>query len=135
MDTDTRRYLSDDQVTERVIGAAFNVANTLGTGFLEKVYENALSHELIKIGLCVEQQVPIKVNYDGSIVGEFFADLYVEDRIIVELKHAKAIDDSHLAQCLNYLKATGKTLALLLNFGTERVQVKRVVLNHKNTSA
>lgn len=131
MGADERRCRTDDEITEVVIGAAFKVANSLGTGFLEKVYENALRHELSKAGMSIKQQSPIKVEYDGTIVGDFYADLIVEDRIIVELKYAQAIDEIHLAQCLNYLKATGMTLALVINFGTARVQVKRVVLNHK----
>jgi len=131
MDADKRRCLSDDEITEKVIGAAYKVANTLGLGFLEKVYENALFHELKKCDLHVEQQYSIKVVYDGVSVGNFFADLFVENRIIIELKYAKSIDEVHLAQCLNYLKSTQTTLALLINFGTPRVQVKRVVFNHQ----
>jgi len=131
MDTDERRCRSDDEITELVIGAAFKVANTLGLGFLKKVYGNALFHELKKCDLHVEQQYSIVVVYDGVRVGNFFADLFIENRIIIELKYAKGIDDFHLAQCLNYLKATQNTLALLINFGTARVQVKRVVLNHQ----
>jgi len=130
MNADKRRCRSDDEITELVIGAAYKVANTLGLGFLEKVYENALFHELKKCDLQVEQQYSIVVVYDGIRVGNFFADLFVEKRIVIELKYAKGIDDAHLAQCLNYLKATQTTLALLINFGAARVQVKRVVLNH-----
>jgi len=131
MNADSRRCLSDDRVTELIIGAAYKVANELGTGFLERVYENALAHELRKLGLRVVQQQSISVVYDGVVVGEYFADICVNDKIIVELKYAKGIDDKHLAQCLNYLKATGTKLALLINFGTDRVQVKRVVRNYQ----
>lgn len=131
MNADKRRCLSDDHVTELIIGAAYKVANELGTGFSEKVYENALAHELRKLNLRVIQQQSISVVYDGVVVGEYFADICVNDKIIVELKYAKGIDDKHLAQCLNYLKATGTTLALLINFGTGRVQVKRVVRNYQ----
>lgn len=113
-------------LTEAIIGCAFKVANSLGPGFLEKVYENALAHELRKAGLAVRQQQPIQVIYDGVVIGEFIADLVVE-QIILELKAVKALDDIHLAQCLNYLKATGRPLCLLMNFGTPRVEVKRVV--------
>ena len=116
-----------NQITERVIGCAYTVSNGLGAGFLEKVYENALAHELRKNGLDVIQQHPIQVLYDGVVVGDFVADLLVEHEVLVELKAVKAFDDVHLAQCLNYLKATGRSLCLLLNFGTPRVQVKRVV--------
>ena len=116
-----------NRITERVIGCAYTVSNTLGAGFLEKVYENALAHELRKNGLDVIQQHPIQVLYDGVVVGDFVADLLVEHEVLVELKAVKAFDDVHLAQCLNYLKATGKSICLLLNFGTPKVQVKRVV--------
>ncbi len=131
MSADRRRCLVVDQVTEAVIGAAYEVANALGIGFLEKVYEKALVHEIRKRGLRAEQQVPIDVFYDGVRVGQFFADLVAEDLVIVELKYAKALDGAHTAQCLDYLKATGRTLALLINFGASRVQVRRIVLHHK----
>jgi len=129
MDADGRRYVGPE-LTEAVIGCAYRVANTLGVGFLEKVYENALVHELRKAGLEVEQQVPLSVVYDGVVVGEYFADLVVEGCVIVELKHVKAFDNAHVAQALHYLKATKHTLALLVNFGSERVEIRRVVLNH-----
>ncbi len=118
-----------DALTEQVIGCAYSVGNQLGYGFLEKVYENAMRIELVNFGLQVEQQSPIKVRYAGEVVGDFIADLVVENELIVELKVAKNLDDVHLAQCLNYLKATGKHLGLLLNFGGNRVQIKRVVNN------
>jgi GxxExxY protein len=118
-----------NSLTEQVIGCAYAVGNTLGCGFLEKVYENAMAHELVKGGLEVSRQQPIKVYYDGVNVGDYFADLVIEDEIIIELKVAKNIDGFHLAQCLNYLKATGKRLGLLINFGQKRVEVKRVVNN------
>jgi GxxExxY protein len=89
-------------------------------------------HEIKKAGLSVSQQSAIEVRYDGVVVGEYIVDLIVNNRVIIELKHAKAIDDSHLAQCLNYLKATGKELCLLINFGTPRIQVKRVVLSQSH---
>jgi len=114
-------------ITEQIIGCAYTVSNTLGSGFLEKVYENALAHELRKSGLRVKQQHEIKVYYDGVVVGEYAADLLVESAVIVELKAVKALDDVHMAQCLNYLKATGVKVSLLLNFGTPRVEVKRIV--------
>jgi len=98
------------------------------TGFVEKVYERALVHELGKAGLAVSQQYPMTVRYDGVVVGEFTVDLLVEQSVLVELKAAKAIDDIHRAQCLNYLKATGLHLCLLLNFGKSRLEIKRIVL-------
>jgi len=116
-----------DSLTEQIIGCAYSVGNALGEGFLEKVYENALAHELEKAGLKVSRQEPIKVVYDGVVVGDYFADLIVDEEIIIELKAVKNIDNSHLAQCINYLKATGKKLALLINFGNSRVQIKRVI--------
>jgi GxxExxY protein len=126
MDAD-RRGCSFEELTEIVIGCAFRVANELGVGFLERVYENALAHELRKAGVEVKQQIPIQVRYDGVIVGDYIVDLLVEDQLIIELKHSKALTDADLAQALNYLKATGKELALLINFGTSRVQVKRAI--------
>jgi GxxExxY protein len=124
--------MQSDELTETIIGCAYTVANTLGTGFLEKVYENALVHELTKHGLRVEQQRPIPVYYDQVIVGEYLADMVVEGSILVELKTAKTIEDIHKAQCIHYLKATGLTLCLLINFGTTKLQIKRIVNNHAN---
>ena len=115
------------RLRKRIIGCAYAVSNELGAGYLEKVYENALSHELKKDGPRVEQQRPIKVIYDRVIVGEYMADLVVEDAIIVELKAIKAFDNFHFAQCINYLKATGKQICLLLNFGQPKVEIKRFV--------
>jgi len=112
-------------LTQRIIGCAFTVSNTLGCGFLEKVYENALSHELRKNGFQARQQEPIKVFYDGLVVGEYFADILVDDAVIVELKAVKEVSDAFAAQCLNYLKATGLPLCLLLNFGKPRVEIRR----------
>lgn len=116
-------------LTERVIGCAFTVSNELGCGFLEKVYENALAHELRKAGLKVEQQHEIAVYYDGAVVGEYTADLLVEGSLLVELKAVKELDDVHLAQCLNYLRATRLRLCLLMNFAKPRVDIRRVANN------
>jgi GxxExxY protein len=118
-----------NQVTERIIGCAFKVANTLGVGFLEKVYENALAYELRKAGLAVEQQKPISVFYDGIVVGEYVVDILVQNAnvsVLVELKAVKQLNDIHLAQCLNYLKAGHMKLCLLINFGTPKVEIKRI---------
>jgi len=104
-----------------------DVGHALGCGFLEKVYENALAIELQRRGVKVEQQHGVAVYYGGEVVGDFVADLLVEDHVVVELKAAKAVDDVHMAQCLNYLKATGLTVCLLINFGKPRVEVKRIV--------
>jgi GxxExxY protein len=113
-----------NEITEKVIGAAFKVGAKLGGAFLEKCNENAMVIELRKAGLRVEQRHPIPVFYDGVQVGDFYADLLVEDEVIVELKVARAFDDVHFAQCINYLAATGKPICLLINFG-KRVEVKR----------
>ena len=117
-----------EDVTERIIGCAIKVSNTLGVGFLEKVYKNALVVELARAGLLVEQQKPIQVSYEGVIVGEFGADIIVNGFVILELKAAKIIDPVHQAQLLNYLKATGLKVGLILNFGTPRLGIKRMVL-------
>lgn len=115
-----------DALTERIIGCAYTVLNTLGAGFLEKVYENALAHELRKAGLYVDLERALTVHYDGVVVGQYQADIIVDNAVIVELKATKGIDDAHLAQCLNYLKATGMHTCLLLNFGTSRLGIKRI---------
>ncbi|MFN0110581.1 MAG: GxxExxY protein [Blastocatellia bacterium] len=115
-----------NKITEVIIGAAMKVSNTMGVGFLEKVYENALALEIRKVGLKVEQQKPISVVYEGATVGRYVADLVVEDTVLVELKAAKAIDDIHQAQLLNYLKATRLKIGLLINFGTSRLGIKRM---------
>lgn len=115
-----------DALTERIIGCAYTVLNTLGSGFLEKVYQNALAHELEKAGLHVDLERALAVHYDGVVVGQYQADIIVDNAVIVELKATKGIDDAHLAQCLNYLKATGMHTCLLLNFGTSRLGIKRI---------
>ena len=117
------------QLTERIIGCAYQVSNTLGTGFLEKVYENALAHELRKCELALDQQPAIKVWYDGVIVGDYYPDLVVEHEVVIELKAVKAIDNTHAAQCINALRATGHRVGLVLNFGTPRLGIKRLVKN------
>jgi GxxExxY protein len=116
-----------NEITQRIIGCAYAVSNGLGAGFLEKVYENALAHELRKAGLRSEQQKPIKVQYDGTVVGDYLADIVVEDSVIIELKAVKAFDDVHFAQCINYLKATGVKICLMINFGQPRIDIKRFV--------
>ena len=125
--TATESYKHGD-VTGSIIGAAYQVHNTLGAGFLEKVYENALAAEVRKRGPDVEQQVPTRVLYDGLVVGEYVADLVVEGKVIVEVKAASALDSSHEAQILNYLKATGTEVGLLLNFGG-KVDVRRRIMD------
>lgn len=115
------------QITEKIIKAAFTVHNRLSAGFVEKVYENALVKELKGMDLDVEQQKPMKVMYGGEPVGEFFADLLVEQSVIVELKAVRQLDKSFEDKLLHYLKATGLLVGLLLNFGGSSVQIKRRV--------
>lgn len=122
MHADEHRW---DGLTEKIIGCAYRVANELGCGFLEKVYENALAHEMRKPGLNVQQQFAFQVKYDGTVVGEYVADLLVERTILVELKSVKELDEVHAAQCINYLKATRLPVCQLLNFGKTRVQIRR----------
>ncbi len=126
MQMDEGNSLFLQPVTERIIGCAFRVANALGCGFVEKVYENALAHEMRKSGLSVVQQRGLVVLYDDEIVGEFTADLIVEDQVIVELKVVSALSDIHVPQCRNYLRATGKSLCLLINFGRPKVEIRRI---------
>ena len=105
------------ELTGNIINAFYQVYNTLGYGFLEKVYENALTHELRKRGFKVTQQTPVTVFYDGVVVGEYFADLFVNDSVILELKAADAIAKNHESQLINYLKASNIDVGLVLNFG------------------
>ncbi len=105
----------------RVIGCAFAVLNTLGTGFLEMVYENALAHELRAAGLAVAQQSSVRVHYHDVVVGEYFADLLVENAPLLELKAVKALDDALRMKTATYVRATGQRLCLLLNFGRPRL--------------
>ncbi len=118
---------SINKITSKVVGCSFTVSNRLGCGFLEKVYENALAIELRKAGLRVDQQYGIPVYYDGNVVGEFVADLLVENVVLVELKCVKVLTDLHTAQCLNYLAGTGLDICLLLNFYHPKVDVDRIL--------
>ena len=115
-----------DKITEKSIASAFKVSNTLGIGFVEKVYENARAHQMRKDGLKVMQQHPIKVEYDSVNVGELFADMLVEDNVLVELKAVSELTSEHLAQALNYLRASGFIACLLINFGKSRIQVRHL---------
>lgn len=112
-------------ITELIIGCAYRVAAKLGHGFLEKCYENALAHEMRRVGLIVEQQHRLVVWYDDLIVGEYVADLIVNNSVLVELKAISGIEKAHIAQCINYLTATKMPIYLLINFG-KRVEVKRL---------
>ena len=119
-----------DALSRRIIGAAFRVSSMLGHGFLEKVYENSLVHELRRAGLHVEQQRPVQVRYDGEIVGDYITDILVEGTIVLEIKAMDRLDRMHFAQCANYLRATGLRICLLLNFGKPRLELKRIVRNY-----
>ena len=125
---DLATSLGSPLITEKIIGCKMKVSNTLGVGYLEKVYENALVVELARAGLSVEQQKPLKVTCEGVIVGDFAADIIVNGSVLLELKAAKIIDQTHQAQLLNYLRATGIKLGLILNFGTSRLGIKRMML-------
>ena len=117
-----------EEITYHIRGAVFEVNRILGPGFLEKVYENALIIELKNRVLKAQAQVPINVHYKGELVGEFYADILVEDRIIVELKSVEQLQKIHEAQILNYLKATGYKVGLLVNFTHPKAVIKRFVL-------
>ena len=114
-------------ISEKVLDCAFEVSNRLGVGFLESVYENALCVELSNKGLSYLQQKPLKVIYKGAVVGNFITDIIVERKLLLELKVAVELNNSHKAQVINYLKATGISVGLLLNFGTPKLGVKRIV--------
>ena len=112
------------EISEKIIGAAYDVHNTLGSGFLEKVYQNALLIELKLQGLSAEAEKPITVHYRGEVVGNYIADIVVENKIILEVKAIKSLSEIHEVQLVNYLTATGIEIGLLLNFG-KSVEVKR----------
>jgi len=114
-------------ISEKIIGSAFRVSNTLGIGFLEKVYHNALVIELQKEGLDVEKEKAITIYYQDTIVGEYFADILVDNEILVEVNAVQTLNEIHQAQLINYLKGTKLKLGLLINFGTSKVQIKRML--------
>ena len=114
-----------EEITEKIIGCAFIVSKKMGHGFLENVYEKCMVIELRKAGLAVESQKAIGVTYEGEAVGEYFADLFVENQVIVELKAIRALATVHEAQLVNYLQATGIETGLLINFGETKVDIKR----------
>ena len=116
-----------EKVTETVIGCAYRVYNKMGFGFLESVYEKCLLIELRNAGLAAEAQKPITVYYEGEIVGEFVADIVVNNAVIIEMKSVRRIIKAHEVQLVNYLVATGKPVGLILNFGETKVEIKRKV--------
>lgn len=121
-----------EDITEKIIGAAYRVYNTLGFGFLESVYEKSMVIELDKIELNVASQHPIQVYYEEELVGEFFADLFIDDKILVELKSVISLHKKHEVQLVNYLTATKTDVGLLINFGKDGVQVKRKIRELQN---
>jgi GxxExxY protein len=125
MNADEREYL--DSLSDRVLGAAFDVSNTLGAGFLEKIYERALLLELGIRGIRSSAQASLSVTYKGRPVGDYFADILVENVLVIEIKCVERLANEHTAQCINYLRASGKTLCLLINFHKPKVEWKRIV--------
>lgn len=128
-----KQTLLHSETTDLILKAYFNVYNTLGYGFLEKVYENALIIELKNMGLKAQRQVPVKVYYQEQMVGDYYADIIVEDQVIIELKAAEALCEEHEYQLINYLKATNIEVGLLLNFG-KKPQFSRKVFTNKSES-
>jgi len=124
--------VQDKDLTEKVIGCAYKVHNVLGPGFLERVYENALCFELARHGLNIKQQEPIQVYYDRQVVGEYVADLWIEERLIVEIKAVRQLAKQHEAQLVGYLTATQTEIGLLINFGPS-VQVKRKYRKYRHS--
>ena len=118
----------EKDLSYKIVGVAYKVRDELGFGFLEKVYENALAVGLREIGLRVDQQVSMEVEFHGQVVGTYCADLIVEGRIIVEVKSTEGVIKAYIAQTLNYLKVSGLRLGLLLNFNRHTVDVERLVL-------
>ncbi len=115
-----------EALTHAIIGAALRVHGGLGPGFLESVYQHALAHELREAGVAFACGYPLHVRYRGALVGEFVADVFVDGRVVVENKAVRALTAAHEAQLVNYLAATGVEIGLLLNFGAERLQVRRM---------
>ena len=119
--------LAHESITQEIIGSAFEVHGVLGYGFLERVYQKAMQVELIKRGLRADLEYKITVHYKGAVVGDYQADIFVEDAVVVELKVAKTYNSADEAQLINELKATGVEVGLLINFGREKVEFKRMV--------
>lgn len=124
----TASILIEGELTQQILSAAFTVQNTLGAGFLEKVYENALAIELRKRGLAVETQKAFPVRYEGAIVGDYQADMVVSGKVVVECKTVANLDAVHEAQLINYLKTSGIEVGLLVNFARPKLQYRRFVL-------
>lgn len=125
--------MEDEALTEMIIGCAMKVHRTLGPGFLESVYENAFAHEMRKAGLRVECQAPIQVRYDDVVVGDFYADMRVENRVLIENKAVLTLNTAHEVQLVNYLTATSVEIGLLINFGAARLEFKRKHRTYRKT--
>ncbi|MGE5154959.1 MAG: GxxExxY protein [Bdellovibrio bacteriovorus] len=117
-------------ISRRVIGCAFTVSNALGAGFVESVYESALCRELVEQGIAFERQPSLRVFYKGEVVGSFIADLIIERQLLVELKALRQLTSEHESQVMNYLKASGLGVGLLLNFGSPKLEIRRIVWGH-----
>lgn len=126
--TETKEKYPHSDITEKIIKCAIEVHKTLGPGFMESVYENAMIYEFDRIDLGYERQKLIRIPYKDTLIGEHRIDLLVEDTVVVELKAVKAFEDIHKAQLLSYLKATGKKVGLLINFANTRIEIKRLIL-------
>ena len=124
INADERRY---DKITDRITGSSYDVANILGCGFLEKIYENSLCHLLSKRGFKVDQQYPLRVHFEGILVGEYYANLIVNDCVLVEVKAVSKLREIHEAQIISYLRAANIKIGLLINFGSPKVEVRRRV--------
>lgn len=127
MNTNSKNIIYKE-LSYKIVGLAMEVYNKLGSGFLEKVYENALMVLLNKNGVSAQQQAPVKVYFEGKVIGDYYADILVDNKIILELKTVDKISDVHRGQVLNYLRATGLRLAMILNFGKSSFEYERLVI-------
>ncbi len=125
---DTNKEILHKDLSYKIIGLAMQVHRELGFGFLEKVYENSMMVLFRRENITAKQQAPVSVSFEGEIVGDYYADILIEDKIILELKAIEKITDAHKAQALNYLKSTGLKLAIIINFGKQRLEYERIVL-------
>ena len=133
MNTDEHRW--PDSLTERVIGAILEVSNVLGSGFLEKIYERALLRELDLRGIRATAQASFTVSYKGQNIGEYYCDILVEDVLVIELKCVERLANEHMAQCLNYLRASGRGVCLLVNFQKPKAEWRRIVSGYQAAEA
>ena len=126
--------MDDSPLSKRVIGCAIEVSRSLGCGFAEKVYENALMVELVRSGVRAQQQKAVLVHYRGTVVGDYVVDILVEEGLLVEVKALDRFSPMHDAQLMNYLRATGCPVGLLLNFGRTQLGIRRLVWNHNESN-